>query len=978
MRIISHKVSNFGPHRHVDIESGQCDKVLIQGINGSGKSQLLLSLEVSFGMAMDQDLASYIRRADIGEDPSKIAATIDTVFSHNGGKWKSSRRLTQTTHRVTLTDLNKPEEKPVTGVKEVKAKLQEIFSVSSKALESGVFIRQNEMTRVMMGTDSQRRAFLLKLCGMVHMDNIDSRLSARMTRTKAGLTDYRPAKAEVDVRASDLLSQVKEVNLSLDCVSSSLDADIRDMEAVIHALASLSTLESMEEEARRKEAALRASFAEFVAANPYDDTEHSAAEIRRELIIAKLLPAATQKSNLRQRMVATKAEVEEGKKARDGAAQSLEFARSSWSGSLTPTETVDSLRTKLTNISRRNQVIADATALRQALIDLTARDLENSRLVDKSTKDLAKFKEDLVKQESEESHARIELRDAIAIRDRLVVIRRDFDAMDSFKVGIDALTARKEVLTSRIAQLTNKKSEVDLVLLPLRTEHASNSSTLQLLTDATRLTDCPECPICKSSGYDKAKVAAGIPILLARNHKLATDIIATEREFSSADLEAALAELNGVEATLSIYVQSLTRYADSCAAHDIRGLPTLEEAEKNVERLSETLSGLELSIRTTKGLVSITADDNKRDDETKVAGRLALKEARTRLDALETELGGQAVAEDVSTLKTSLALAEEAHKTIVKAESAHAQSLSLLSHMEKTAAEANKAFVMWMAPTLTSSALEAEAGELKLKLESMGRTKAVLENFRASLVSAVEVLVGVTAKREEAENLIKGVPGDRDIETLNRRLATLRTQAQERDGLRGRIALLNTELTSAKKRQDELEDLVMSNSRRQEAVDIIKHLQRDMGPEGVVGEFLQSVFAKLTRLLRPSLSQLNTNFTVEPDPETPLAWRFYDDKGCGPFSQEKLSGGQRAKLSVAFLCAVQQLICPELGFLVLDEPSTNMHEGAVGDLRQFLTNLKNEKGAFQLWVCDHHEDLKTAFDLKVDTGIKYEPTTDES
>ena len=77
----------------------------------------------------------------------------------------------------------------------------------------------------------------------------------------------------------------------------------------------------------------------------------------------------------------------------------------------------------------------------------------------------------------------------------------------------------------------------------------------------------------------------------------------------------------------------------------------------------------------------------------------------------------------------------------------------------------------------------------------------------------------------------------------------------------------------------------------------------------------------------------------------------------------RLSGGQKIKLAIAMLIAIQKLICPDICFLMLDEPSTHLDTNSIGTLATLLSNLKetlnNSEG--QIFVIDHNEILNRSF-----------------
>jgi hypothetical protein len=128
---------------------------------------------------------------------------------------------------------------------------------------------------------------------------------------------------------------------------------------------------------------------------------------------------------------------------------------------------------------------------------------------------------------------------------------------------------------------------------------------------------------------------------------------------------------------------------------------------------------------------------------------------------------------------------------------------------------------------------------------------------------------------------------------------------------------------------------------------------------------LRRQFDQLTGLANLALGLMDSNFSVHTDPETPASFRFVRlDQSAGVvFGQSKLSGGQRVRLTVAFLLAVQQLILPDLGLLVLDEPSLHLDAPSIEQLRDLIVSTSAQFGAAerQMWVCDHSPILRPAF-----------------
>jgi ABC-type Mn2+/Zn2+ transport system ATPase subunit len=70
---------------------------------------------------------------------------------------------------------------------------------------------------------------------------------------------------------------------------------------------------------------------------------------------------------------------------------------------------------------------------------------------------------------------------------------------------------------------------------------------------------------------------------------------------------------------------------------------------------------------------------------------------------------------------------------------------------------------------------------------------------------------------------------------------------------------------------------------------------------------------------------------------------------------------------LAFLMAVQEALVPEVGLLVLDEPSMHLDERGKASLAELLaeTGRRLSVGESQVWVSDHAIELEPAFGATV-------------
>lgn len=138
--------------------------------------------------------------------------------------------------------------------------------------------------------------------------------------------------------------------------------------------------------------------------------------------------------------------------------------------------------------------------------------------------------------------------------------------------------------------------------------------------------------------------------------------------------------------------------------------------------------------------------------------------------------------------------------------------------------------------------------------------------------------------------------------------------------------------------------------------------------EGITRKYLNYLFNNIVEYVSEYLGYLESNFIIaleDRSDKEDLSFKFkrIDISDDNWYEMNKLSGGQRIKLSIAFLIAIQKVICPNLCFLVLDEPSTHLDSESVDALtvmlQQIGTMLNNQHG--QIWIIDHIPTIERAF-----------------
>lgn len=201
------------------------------------------------------------------------------------------------------------------------------------------------------------------------------------------------------------------------------------------------------------------------------------------------------------------------------------------------------------------------------------------------------------------------------------------------------------------------------------------------------------------------------------------------------------------------------------------------------------------------------------------------------------------------------------------------------------------------------------------------------------------------------------------------RLAMVSQKQTAREQLQGKLHQAEVTLRQAEAYLYEERQRQLNNQTRLQLVNDLRSLKDMLQDDGLPLEVGRHFFKKLTKLTQGLLTDMDCDFRIMEDPDNALSYQFVrtDEPEHDPLPMNKLSGGQRVKLCVCFLIAVQQCLVKEVGLLVLDEPSTHVdHQGVVhltDMLQQLQYRLHNTET--QVWVCDHNPELERCFDYTI-------------
>ena len=140
-------------------------------------------------------------------------------------------------------------------------------------------------------------------------------------------------------------------------------------------------------------------------------------------------------------------------------------------------------------------------------------------------------------------------------------------------------------------------------------------------------------------------------------------------------------------------------------------------------------------------------------------------------------------------------------------------------------------------------------------------------------------------------------------------------------------------------------------------------------PAGIATNYLDYKFRQIAETTQEFLASMGANFVVMVAEDRPMAFDFVrtDDAAGTIMFQSKLSGGQKVRLAIAFLMAIHETVIPNVGLLMLDEPSMHLDEEGVLQLRELLQELGSrcKVTGTQVIVSDHNPVLELALDVKV-------------
>ena len=403
----------------------------------------------------------------------------------------------------------------------------------------------------------------------------------------------------------------------------------------------------------------------------------------------------------------------------------------------------------------------------------------------------------------------------------------------------------------------------------------------------------------------------------------------------------------------------------------------IKETENGIKEAEDTLDGWTKELQRLKTAAAVEKEFNKRTADALAAAEKALTDFYSATPEIPMS------AEEAIVTKDELSKKLNDHRSVAPllggldvSIRAMQEELDSMGPVEQPADSA-----VTVASRYRDS-VKQKLNELKGAQKNMMTMNAKIESLKALVVSDLE-------NCEAAQDRISKMWEDHKYvlaagwmlvdpdETLDR------NSVQSVSAVLGLLETLRMDLISAMATLTELKaartrlldrisaakDKIAQNEDKQRLIDDLTVVKQLLMRNGVPLAFMNDVFTKITGMVQEMLQRMGANFSVLPDPDRPCSFVFVRTDNDSQFEmmQEQLSGGQAIRLALALLLSCQQVILPEVGLLVLDEPSSHIDSEGVENMRDLFLSMQSilRNSDMQVVMVDHNEKLMVAFDKMI-------------
>lgn len=555
--------------------------------------------------------------------------------------------------------------------------------------------------------------------------------------------------------------------------------------------------------------------------------------------------------------------------------------------------------------------------------------------------------------------AKLQLEEKQSKLARLATISVSLNAEARLRAELAELETRGTALAAQVKQLEEDLAAANVNLQEQATLKAQADNMVRIVGAATQA----EAELVQAQAALTLAQAAEAPSV-EDEQELAEQVIATEKEI--------------VLIPFVLQMAAAGECADDkcvlCGSTDWHGLPGPEELAKltlqlqqgrdkirDLQAAGRALHALRASIAgkvqvatAGVGLCQGKIDELRRELlEAKIPTRPAdIEGARTKVHLYTEELGG---------LRKTLDSQREAYSALRHALSQMdaLRSEQATLQTQTAAYPADTELLDAMRPVAPPEGVQAEKQNLEQRLNNLTRHLAEFDRIKTDLARAEQALADVTAElsRHKVAKAETGVNTATELETL---------EAVQREYLQGSGALENAKLAfrRAEVAVRKIEERVEAQAHVQDVISQLETLRSHFSRTGLQRHYLSRIFETLVEITQEQLSEWEEDFQVVKDPDNLFNFLFF--RSFDPdtfFDQGQLSGGQKIRLALAFVMAVQEVMFPSLRFLCVDEPSTHLDESGKEGLVRIFRKIaeRNQHEDAQVLVVDHAPELAAGF-----------------
>jgi exonuclease SbcC len=358
----------------------------------------------------------------------------------------------------------------------------------------------------------------------------------------------------------------------------------------------------------------------------------------------------------------------------------------------------------------------------------------------------------------------------------------------------------------------------------------------------------------------------------------------------------------------------------------------------------------------------------------------ALQTTETSIGTKTAELQGQVVTEALDTLQTRKQEYRTLHDRIVALGESQRTVLTNITRSREQMKHYPLAAANWAAREQYTP--EAH-GQLNHALQTLELEIAPLQqsyNLAYGVQAQVQQLEkGIDQKEAQLEELGLAISGPKvgEFETLlaecNANMTELEAKLVNNEQYRescASVAQASLEAyQAANTRFQDLELRMEQNKAKLLLIADLRRLKDVISDDGAPMLFVKQKFKTLARYTQASLASMHANFFINIDPDRDLCFQFQllAEPQAGRLPMEKLSGGQKVRLCLSFLMALQKTLMQDVGLLVLDEPSVHVDIGGREQMAEFFVNMRQElkNSDHQVWVVDHDPIIGGALEKKL-------------